>query len=63
VIVAFEDIMPHAPIWFTVSTERDESAALYEEIARLDMLFTAEEDIPEPPKPRTYAEVVSDSEN
>lgn len=61
IIVVFEDIMPHAPIWFKLRAGADDTNALHEEIYRLHNLYMADGDIPEPPRPRTYAEVVSDS--
>jgi hypothetical protein len=61
VIVMYEDLCPHTPIWFALRVvENDTSTALYEEIERLDMLVLGDK-IPEPPVARKYSDVVSDS--
>jgi hypothetical protein len=61
VLVCYQDLYPHAPVWFALRVlENDTVSALTEEVDRL-YNFAQEGEIPKPPPKRSYAEVVSDS--
>ncbi|MBB19617.1 MAG: hypothetical protein CMP20_09180 [Rickettsiales bacterium] len=61
VLVCYQDVYPHAPIWFALRVlENDTVSALTEELDRLDN-FVREGEIPKPAPKRSYADVVSDS--